>query len=98
MIQFWYCFGKYGNVLIFIVCILMFGGFGIIGVISGVEVFVNVQFGILFIEVGFVIIMIIVMVIGFMGYRIFYMFICWVWILIFIVLIILVGVMGDQLW
>jgi purine-cytosine permease-like protein len=98
MIQSRYCFGKYGNVLTSIVCILMLGGFGIIGAISGAEVLANVQPGTLSTEVGLVIIMTIAMVIGFMGYRTLHMFTRWAWIPTLIALIILVGVTGDQLW
>lgn len=97
MIQFRYCFGKYGNILTAIINVITVGGYGITASITGGQCLSRVQDGALPVEGGIAIIFIIGMIIGFLGYRWIHFTMKWYWIVSLFALVVLVGCAGKNL-
>ena len=97
MIQFRYCFGKYGNMVTAVINVITVGGYGITGSITGGQSLARVQDGKLPVEAGIAIVLLIGMIIGFVGYNFIHLVMKWYWIVSIFAFIVLVGCAGDQL-
>lgn len=87
VVQFRYCFGKYCNAVTSLMAVVVLGGFGVTGAITGAQTLSSVNAGspsAVSVEVAIAVVMVASLAIGFMGYRVMHAVNRWAWIAVLV--------------